>query len=148
MRNAALAISLLLATAALAAPFTHTNGAAHYEDQALTRAVTATDTNQGVLFTNVCGFRIIICANSGQTLSGAGTIRLHLLDTTVGEFAEDGDLSWTISSRASGRRCWASPDFRSTVAIGRLLPATDGVTVSGGTTVRVYVRTYLRSSGC
>lgn len=114
------------------------------EDQNLTRAV-PTGSQEGVALTNVSAFRVSVCAADGQTLAGAGALHAYVWNYTSGAWMRNPDLDHAISVTAtscSGAACpcQAWPDQ----AVGlkntsRVLYAANGVTVSGGTQVRVRI---------
>lgn len=110
---------------------------AWYEDQALTRTAPSTSTD-GVPLDDLSGVTIAIEANSGQTLSGSGTIRCYLYDTLVGAWFRVPECDLSVSTSGVRRL-----GFATLAAAGRTGArvdfVTDTVTVSSGTTARVYV---------
>lgn len=122
-------------------------GRTFQETQALTRAI-PTDTTVGLRSDNLMGWRVSVCAASGQTLSGAGTIDVYNYNYTSGLWEFNKGLQMTITVGAtscSGApcRCQVFPDFTALARLGSLiLPAANGVTVSGGTTVVVYIQAW------
>jgi hypothetical protein len=114
------------------------------EAQALTRAAPteASFTLTASMSTfRLTGFRVMVCADAGQTLSGAGTLQAYLLDEKSGLVARNNDLDLSVDE--AGDRCQAFPDFAvaGSRAEGRVIFAATGVTVSGGT-VTVFYRGY------
>lgn len=134
----ALALGAFVAPAALAEDFS--------EAQILTRAAPTTNI-QGVTLANVRGFRVAVCAESAQTLSGAGVLHAYLYNAKAGLWMRNPSLDLTVSVTATSCagaacRCQAWPDQRVPVVLGhRVLYATSGVTVSGGTTATVWIHT-------
>ena len=118
------------------------------ENQLLTRAA-PTSATTGMNLYQVKGFRISVCAPSGATLSGAGTIDIYNRNGTTGLWEFNKALQQTVNVTAtscSGApcRCQVFPDFLQTARLGsQLLPAANGVTVSAGTTVDIYVQAWL-----
>lgn len=118
-----------------------------FETQALTRATptvadftitVGTLIGKSLWLMEMAGFRVSVCATSGQTLSGAGTLQAWLLDERSGLVMRNPGLDMAIS--ASGTRCQVFPDIRSVmVSSGRVIYAASGVTVSGGATVDVQI---------
>lgn len=106
------------------------------EAQALTRAAPTTN-SEGMQLGNVSGYRISICADSGQTLSGAGTIDIYWYSYDAALWMRNRDLALNVT--ASGVRCQVFADNRVAAKLGgRLLPAANAVTVSAGSvTIRV-----------
>lgn len=108
-------------------------------------APTAASTG-GFDLTEVTGFRVSVCAESGQTLSGAGTIAAYLKNNITGLIERNPglDLAITVtgtSCAGAACRCQVFPDMQVTGSDlgGTYFPRPSGVTVSGGTTVTVRV---------
>lgn len=109
------------------------------ESQALTRAA-PNATTHGFPLDNARAVRVTLCAASGMTLSGAGTLESWYLKP--GGLATDwslGNVTLTVPAGAAGKRCTTFPDAEVYVRAGRGLWATKAVTVSGGTTVEVAI---------
>lgn len=121
------------------------------EVEALTRAYPNTNPLSGVRGVRMrqpTGYRVSICAELGQTLAGAGTINMYYWSFATGSpdvWYMNPQLTETISVTATSCqgapcRCQTFSDRDVTAHIdGFLEPATNGVTVSGGTTVTVFV---------
>lgn len=126
----------LLAAVALAAPVALAGDAAFSEAQALTRTDPSSGTD-GMLIQTSRGFRVSVCADSGQTLSGAGTLKAWWYHPSALVWMRNPSLDLTVS--ASSVRCQVFPDQRITAFIGgRIIYAASAVTVSSGTvTVRI-----------
>lgn len=90
-------------------------------------------------FSSAKGITVTACADSGQTLSGAGTLTAYGRDPSVALWAALPDLNLTVTS--SARRCQTFSGFVVTLPIGRVTWVPTGVTVSGGG-VTVYVSGY------
>lgn len=127
MRNLAL-LAVLFASAAFA-----------QEDPSGVRTVSAAQSltqsaptlvTEGLDLNDVEGFRVTVCAASGQTLSGAGSMQAYLWDNDLGLWARNPDLDFNVTATT---RCQVSPDFQVMVAAGRVYFAATGVTVSSGT---------------
>ncbi len=97
-------------------------------------SVTETD---GALVGDMRSFRITVCAESGQTLSGGGSIEIGYRVPALGVYAENKGLKLFMS--VSGARCESFPDFIVGPERGRVYPRASSVTVSGGTTLTIYV---------
>lgn len=110
------------------------------ESQALTRAA-PTASSDGMALDNLAGYRVSVCAESGQTLSGSGNLRAYLYHGDVGLWMRNPALDLAVS--VSGARCQVFPDIEPAAReIGenhRVLYAADTVGVSGGTTVTVRI---------
>jgi hypothetical protein len=108
-------------------------------------APTAWESSNAFNLMNVDGYRIRVCAPSGQTLSGAGTLQIYTASTVDGAISRNPSIDETVSVTATSCtgaacRCQTFPD-REQVAQqgGRLWAVPSGVTVSGGTTVTVLI---------
>lgn len=107
-----------------AAPTLITEGLGLYND---TASNTAGD---------VAGFRVTVCAPAAQTLTG-GAMRCWYRNNRLALWARCGGQDWTPTT---GVRCAESGDFTVDVAAGRILYASDSITLSGaGTTVSVTI---------
>ena len=100
--------------------------------------------SSGMKLNSVTGAWISLCAISGQTLSGAGTLDAYYYDMGAALWMRDPDLDRTVTVTAtscagSPCRCQVWPDFPvDSSKGGYVLFATNGVTVSSGTlTVRI-----------
>lgn len=91
-------------------------------------------TSGGLMKNN--GLSVTVCADSGQTLSGAGVLTAYGRDPSVALWAASPDLNLTVSS--SARRCQTFMGFMVTLPVGRITWVPTGVTVSSGG-VTVYV---------
>jgi hypothetical protein len=111
------------------------------ESQALTRAAPTNscyaDTSpEGMDLRNVRGYRVIIEAASGQTLSGGGTLHAYVYSPVVSAWIRNNDLDLTVDASSVRRQIF--PDLETKVRAGCVLYATSSVTVSSGT-VTVYI---------
>ena len=112
------------------------------ESQALTRpaptaSCLASVSPEGMDLRYVRGYRVSVAAESGQTLSGTGTLRAYHYDFTLGSWARTPALDVTLST--SGVRTIWLPDAATLVRSGSVLDAADTVGVSGGTTVTLRI---------
>lgn len=135
----ALALAVVgLSAASLALPARYL-----YETQALTRAApTLSSEGMGLgqvgNLPAVRGVRVSVCAASGQTLSGAGTLRAWVYHADAALWMRNVSLDLKVDATAV--RCQAFPDLVSGARLEhRVLWAADGITVSGGTTVEVRI---------
>lgn len=136
MKRLALILALAAASAVIAAE-TDIDGSMRIwtEAQALTRAA-PTLVTEGMSLRDIDGYRPAICADSGQTLSGAGTLTAYVWDVDLALWVKNPTLNLAVTNSAV--RCQAFPDVEVRVPSGRVLYAATGVTVSSGTcTVRV-----------
>lgn len=114
------------------------------ETPILTRAV-PTLASEGMDLGNIDGFRVSVCAASGQTLSGGGNLNAYLYNYDTALWQRNPGLDWAISVTAtscSGAlcRCQVFPDQVVAAALGsRVLYAPNAVTISSGTTVVVRI---------
>lgn len=89
---------------------------------------------EGVPLDFVKSWRIIVSANAGQTLAGAGSVDVYHYNATTG-WAKNPDLALTMS--VSGARNQAFADVLVGPPVGRMKAVPNGVTVSSGSTVGV-----------
>ena len=135
MRNLLLLCSLYSA-AALAKP------ESFHEEQLLTRAAPTLSTEGLSLIADsgypVRGFVVSVCAEDGETLSAAGTLRAWAYHPEAAVWMRNPDLDLDVS--VSGTRCQVFPDLRTGLLMSRrVLFAADELEVSGGTTVAVRI---------
>ncbi len=88
----------------------------------------------------------MLCAASGQTLSGAGSLRAYVRDERTGLVSRNpaADLAVSVTSTScagSACRCQHWDDRPLGYSFGKVIYASDSVTVSSGT-VTVYYRGY------
>lgn len=106
------------------------------EAQALTRAVPTLAT-EGMGLSGVKGYRVSVCAESGQTLAGTGNLRAWLYNPDAGLWMRNPALDLAITVTV---RCQVFPDVRVAAELEhRVLYANDTVGVSGGTTATMRV---------
>lgn len=90
--------------------------------------------------TGLAGIVVTVCAASGVTLSGAGTIEFYVYDPMLPEWSywKTGSVSVT----ASGSRCQTFDGIWIPVARGQVMAVATGVTFSSGSAgVTVYMGT-------
>jgi hypothetical protein len=108
----------------------------------LTRAAPTVIT-EGLSLEDSYAFRVSLSAESGQTLSGAGTLRAYIWDTDDAAWIRSPDLDLVIGATHAGVRRVVWPDQEVMVPSGRMLYACDGVTASGGTTATVTLKAWI-----
>lgn len=98
----------------------------------------------GLKLNQITGAYISLCAEEGETLSGAGTLDAYYYDVSAALWMRNPDIDLTVTVTAtscagSPCRCQIWPDFPvDSKKGGYTLFATNGITVSGGTlTVRI-----------
>lgn len=96
--------------------------------------VVPTLSTDGMSLGDAFGWRVIVSALVGQTLSGGGNLRCYLWSYTQLRWIPAPALD--IAVTATGRD-QTSEDFEVTVPSGRLYYTADAVTVSGGATLVV-----------
>ena len=140
--------SMALATWSAVYPAPSTNQSM-METQALTRAaptLASDGATAGVTLGNpqlpasqsgIAGVSVTVCAEATRTLAGAGTLQFYAYDNALPEWSRISDLDLPVT--ATGVRCQTFAGIWVNMARGRLLAAATGVTVSGGTTVTVYM---------
>lgn len=143
-RFACLGVVLLVATAAFALPdrysyeWATSSTAQACSAGVCTRAADPTANTEGMNLAGVAGYRLKICAASGQTLTGAGTMKAWTYDADEGVWTRGKDLDQAVTE--STKRCQTFPDFVVPVHSDRVLFAASGVTVSGGAGLDVLLR--------
>lgn len=125
---------------------------AWYEDQALTASAPSASTD-GVPLDGLKALTVIVEANSGQTLSG-GSLICNIYDPVVAGWSRAITLTFSVDPASGIRRTVAGIDpngLQDGIGGGFQVPVkghrpgarisftTSSVTVSGGTTVRVYI---------
>ena len=111
---------------------------AFYEDQDLTDTVPTTTATEGAPLRDADSFTVVVEANSGQTLSGAGTLVGYIYDTDVAAWVPCPELNATVAT-SGVRRAAYNYVVEGARAGTRVQFAASGVTVSGGTQVRVFL---------
>lgn len=111
---------------------------AYYEDQTLTRAAPTTSATDGVAVKDLDAFTVVVQADSGQTLSGAGTIDMYMYDDYLALWVRVPELDTTIAT-SGVRQVAYNFVISGSKSLTRILPKCTGVTVSSGTTARIYV---------
>ena len=76
------------------------------------------------------GMSLFVCADSGQTLSGAGTVRLYVYNATAALWGPVPDLDLSVTS--SSVRCQGFAGLWTVVPPSRFAPVPVSVTVSSG----------------
>lgn len=107
----------------------------YQETQALTRAA-PTAATEGASLAGATGYRVTVSAPSGQTITG-GSILCYTYNPTLKRWARC--KSAFDITLLTGVRDSPSEEFKVAVGGGRVLFATDSVTLSGGTTVVVTI---------
>ena len=98
-----------------------------------------TSTAEGMSLYTVSSFRLEVCAASGQTLSGTGTVQIYWCNSVTGLCDRNPGLDVSVTATT---RCQAFPDFLVTARLAfdsTVVAAPNGVGVSGGNlTVAMY----------
>lgn len=140
MRRSALLAVLIAGFAVAAVPPSFS------EVQSLTRSAPSAAA-EGMSLTGVSGYRVSVCASAGNTLSGAGAVDIYGYNPVTGLWGINPALRTTVTATI---RCQTLPDFDAAtlgrMAGWRVLPAANGITVSGGTTVTVSISSCLVGS--
>lgn len=84
---------------------------------------------EGMELAGVIGFRVILSADAGKTLSGTGSVQFWVWSPGLNRWCRDTQLDYSV---AETTRDAVSPDFLTRVSYGRVLPAVNGVGVSSG----------------
>lgn len=100
-----------------------------------------TGMNEGMTLYGVVAYRLSVCAASGQTLSGAGTLQAYRYDSAENQWIRNKGLDQTVN--ASAVQCQTFPDVAvSGGQLGRIRFVASSVTVSGGSTLDVLLEGY------
>lgn len=141
---AVLLVSALCASTALA-DATPTIGTSVSEVQpcvagTCARSAAPTSALEGLSLGFVRGYSLMVCAATGQTLSGAGILQAYWCDSRTGVCARQPDADQTVT--ASGAQCQAFAPFlvpNESTKQDSVVFAASGVTVSGGAGLTVYL---------
>lgn len=126
-----------------------------YETQPCTAGSCSRSSNpsastDGMALGSARGWRVTVCAASGQTLSGGGTVQIWAMDPDIDG---NGTALWGRNTALdftpdSGVRC-TFRDFKADVRLNgwRVQPVASSVTVSGGASIQVNVNACLQD-GC
>lgn len=135
MKRLLLLLTLLSVTAEASNPLTQ-GVATWHESQALTRAAPGTSANLGINLKTVLAWRLIVCAPSGQAITGGSM--LVWIQAADGLQADTPNLATILVFKSTGQRCQSFGEFSVLVRNGYMLPTTSSVTLSGaGTAVDV-----------
>lgn len=93
-------------------------------------APTATDGTEGMSLKSVKGFRVIVSAASGQTLSGGGNMLAWCFVEPLGRWCRNPQLDFAVSATSVRDMC--SPDFEVGVGEALVVFQASSVTASGG----------------
>lgn len=92
-----------------------------------------TASTPGMRMSGVCAVRIVVSADSGQTLSGAGTMKFHYSGPRLGgRYAENVRVTIPVPAAAASKRDVVLDDVQIMVGYGKLYVEAESVTVSGG----------------
>lgn len=104
-----------------------------------------TAVTDGVSIAGQTGARVILSAEPGRTLSGAGTLKVWLYDGTFGDAGQGWYLNQNVSFSVTGTSRQLVFEDLQILAGGhgqRMYVEAVSVTVSGGTTVSVLIQTW------
>lgn len=149
MKKKLVALTMILATLASATAIRKaslsTNVAGGAATATAPTAATDFTTANSLDLSKVEGFRVEVCAASGQTLGGAGSVDAYLTnafgEVLRGKGADNPISVSATSCGGSACRCQVFPDqwVNGSAAGGRVMYIPNGVTVSGGSTVVVRI---------
>lgn len=86
----------------------------------------------GMSLQSVAGFKVTLEADSGQTLSGAGTLTCFTWDDLIAGWARYSDGDITVPAAVASNRRYGAVPFQVLAPRGRIAFITSGITVSGG----------------
>jgi hypothetical protein len=116
------------------------------ETQGTTRAAPTTDSTDGVNCADVTALVVVLEADSGQTLSGSGTVDCYIYDDNWAAWVLVPGAALTVPASAASKRRIAFPVSEVPSSRGRILYATNTVATSSGN-VTVYVNCYSNKTG-
>ena len=86
----------------------------------------------GMSLKSVAGFSVTLEADSGQTLSGAGSLTCWTFHSAINGWARLPDADITIPAACAGNRRYGSVSFQVIAPRGQIAFIANGVTVSAG----------------
>lgn len=89
-----------------------------------------TSVTDGMPLIDIKSFRVVVCADSTRTLSGAGTLDFYYYTPTGALWTVNPTLQLPIGTSAV--RCRTFPDQRVAIGRGRVTVIPTGITVSAG----------------
>lgn len=96
-----------------------------------------TSSTQGLSTSGLTAFSLAICAVSGQTLSGAGSMQAYVYRYGTGLWARAPALDQPVPASCASNRCCAFADMATGVQTDRVYFMASAVTVSSGSTLDV-----------
>jgi hypothetical protein len=129
VKRSAFVAALLFSFGASAAPDTYQR---YYPPTVTLPTSAPTAAGDGFEITKGLAVTVVLSADTGQTLTGAGTVALWFRDPTLAYwYPAPALLTWTLSADCTGlRRC--SKTFKVIQPHGRMAAIGTGVTVSSG----------------
>lgn len=103
-----------------------------------------TTSANGTNLANVSAVAVTVCAASGQTLSGGGSLQAYLYDATTQVWARAPDLD--LSTTVASVRCLTFPAMYVPGSAGRIAWVTNAVTASTNN-VTVYIKAFGPQTG-
>lgn len=98
-------------------------------------------TTDGATLAQLRAMSIRLCADSGQTLSGAGTLDVYSMDEADSIWSIVPDLEITLDAKVNGKRCAVVLSDRETpLGTNRVAVVPNAVTLSGGNLTIIYAR--------
>lgn len=81
---------------------------------------------------SVAGFKVVLEADSAQTLSGAGTLTCFTWDDLIAGWSRLSDADITVPAAVASNRRYGAVSFQVQAPRGRVAFIASGVTVSAG----------------
>lgn len=94
-------------------------------------------TTDGYSLGDLVTYQMSVCAQSGATLSGAGTLQAYVYSSAQAAWTRSPALDLTVNVSAATAQCQAWLNLPVYVHSGRIKYVPNAVTVSAGTTVSV-----------
>lgn len=86
----------------------------------------------GMPLQSVAGFRVVLEADAGQTLSGAGTLTCFTWEDAINGWSRLSDADITVPAAIASNRRYGAVSFQVQAPRGRVAFIANGVTVSAG----------------
>lgn len=88
--------------------------------------------SEGMSLQSVAGFKVVLEADSGQTLSGAGSLACFTWDDSIAGWARLSDADITVPAAITSNRRYGAVSFQVQAPRGRIAFIASSVTVSAG----------------
>lgn len=115
------------------------SGRTYSEDQGGTGTAPTTSATDGMPAIGLTSYEVMLVADSGQTLSGAGTVDCYEFDEPHAVWVLKPSMVMTVPASASGKRRILLDSINVNGGRGRIKHVTNGVTISSGSVTLVQI---------